>query len=52
MTLEITSANFMPFTHRQQLLLTALTTQVGCVCQGHNDATDVLQICTARGDIG
>ncbi|KAL0037531.1 hypothetical protein WJX77_001281 [Trebouxia sp. C0004] len=28
MTLEITSSNFTPFTYQQQLLLTALTTQV------------------------
>ncbi len=52
MTLEITSSNFTPFTHRQQLLLTALTTQVRCVCQQHNDATDLLHVCTARADVG
>jgi len=28
MNLEVTSPNLLPFTHRKQLLLTALTTQV------------------------
>ena len=52
MTLEITSSNFTPFTHRQQLLLTALTTQVRSMRQQHNDATNLLQFCTAHAYVG
>ncbi len=52
MTLEITSSNFTPFTHSHQLLLTALTTQVRCMSQEANDATDVLHVCTAHAGVG
>jgi len=59
MTLEITSANFTPFTDSHQLLLTALTTQVTSVCQEPydatdvlHDATDVLHVCTAHAGVG